>query len=109
MRHLAIGFLLTGIGVVVAVLALALSTRGEGEVVHAGPGDVTLVAIDMDITGNNDTTVGTIDDCKELANIGDTWTFDLIVQGVDPADKIAGYQVDIDYDPSVIQVDSVIA
>src|SRR3990172_2767317 len=38
---------------------------------HAVPqGSVDLVAIDMDTTGNNDTNVGTIQNCAAIPNVG---------------------------------------
>lgn len=67
------------------------------------------VGIDMDITGNNDSKIGTIDNCAKIPKVGDTLTFDLVVKEIDPAIRIAGYQVDIDYDPNVIQINSVIS
>jgi len=92
----------------VALAAFGVIGFGSSPAIHAGPGDVTLVAIDTDISGNDDTTIGVIEPCVSI-NVGDTLTFDLIVQGVDDADRIAGYQFDIDYDPSIIQVTSVLA
>ncbi len=88
-----------------AVLALGSALVATPEV--AGQSAPT-VAIDMKITGNNDSKVGAIQNCAELSKPGDTLTFDLVVQKVDPAVRIAGYQVDIDYDPAVIQINSVI-
>jgi hypothetical protein len=61
----------------------------------------------LTIAGNDDTTIGTIDDCASI-NVDDTLTFDLIVKGIDNADRIGGYQVDIDYDPAIISVTGVI-
>ena len=85
----------------------------------SGPGVVELVAIDTDITGNNDTNVGTIERCGEIPNVGThnemipaagtTLIFDLVAKGVDPVDKIKGYQFDIDYDNTVIEIIGVIA
>lgn len=72
------------------------------------PVGVQLVAIDTTISGNDDTTIGTIDSCAGDLNVGDTHTFDLVIQGVDDADRIVAYQVDIDYDPDVIAVVSYI-
>ena len=69
---------------------------------------MTLVAVDLDTTGNDDTAIGPIDDCVSISN-GASHTFDLIIQGVDDADRIGGYQVDVDYDPSIIQVTSVLS
>ena len=88
-----------------AVLALGGAVVATPDV--AGQGAPT-IAIDMEITGNDDSTVGAIQDCAELSQVGDTLTFDLVIQGIDAATGIAGYQVDIDYDPSVIQINSVI-
>jgi hypothetical protein len=62
----------------------------------------------MDIAGNNDSNVGVIDDCAKIPKVGDTLTFDLVVQNIDPAVRIAGYQVDIDYDPDVIHITSAV-
>jgi hypothetical protein len=72
-----------------------------------GPGAVALVAIDTTSSGNDDSSIGTVDSCASI-DVGDTLTFDLIIQGVHDADRIAAYQVDIDYDPSIISVTSVI-
>ena len=58
----------------------------------------------MDTTGNDDSTVGAIENCGEITAVGDTYTFDLVIKGVDPDDKIRAYQFDIDYDSSVIQI-----
>jgi hypothetical protein len=112
MRHLAFGSLL--MGAVVALVVIGLSVRGQGEVAHAGPGDVILVAIDMDTAGNDDTNMGTIENCAEIPSVGThnenppaagtTHTFDLVVQGVDTVDKMKAYQFDIDYDETVIEI-----
>ena len=75
---------------------------------HVAGQSAPTVGIDMEITGNNDSTVGAIQNCAELSKPGDTLTFDLIIEGISSADKIAGYQVDIDYDASVIKVTKVI-
>src|SRR3972149_5531495 len=37
---------------------------------HAVQGSVDLVAIDMDTTGNDDTNVGTIQNCAAIPNVG---------------------------------------
>jgi hypothetical protein len=66
------------------------------------------VAVDMDTSGNDDSTVGTIENCGEIGTVGGTLTFDLVVKGIDPVDKIKGYQIDIDYDPGVIKIISVV-
>ncbi len=94
------------IGLILAVV-LALGGAVVATPNVAGQG-APIIAIDMEITGNDDSTVGAIQDCAELSVPGDTLTFDLIIQGIDTADKIAGYQIDIDYDASVITVTNVI-
>ena len=67
------------------------------------------VAIDMNTSGNDDSRVATIENCAQLARAGDTLTVDLVIQNVDPAVRIAGYQVDIDYDPKIIKITDVIS
>jgi hypothetical protein len=94
------------IGLVLAA-AVAVGSAAVSTPHVIGQGAPT-VGIDMDITGNDDSTIGVIQDCAELSLVGDTLTFDLVIQGVDAATRIAGYQIDIDYDPSVIQINSVI-
>lgn len=66
------------------------------------------VAIDTTIEGNSDSAIGSIDVCAELAAVGDSFTFDLVVLNVPEADLIGGFQFDIDYDPSVIRITDVI-
>jgi len=89
---------------IIASIALLFGAGGPAvPVANAVPGEVTRVAVDLDTTGNDDSTVGTIDNCRELA-VNDTIDIDLVVQGVDPADRIASYQFDIDYDPAIISV-----
>lgn len=146
------------IAVLVALTVLGIKASGWGEVVRAGPGDVTLVAIDMandvvatneedsggtgtgtancgdaadndgdtltdgddpDCWENNEDSVGAIDGCGSIPNVGtpgsatvepgtDLW-FDLFVQGVDSSDKIMSYQFDIDYDPAIVEIIGVVA
>jgi cell division septation protein DedD len=101
-------FALIAAGAGILVLAFAVMNVTQGlQTAEAGAGSVTLVAIDTTTAGNNDSTVGTIDSCASIS-VDQSLTFDLVIQGVDTADRIGGYQVDIDYDPSVISVDSVI-
>jgi len=92
---------------IIASIALLFAGWPAVPAANAVPGEVTRLAVDVDTTGNDDSTVGTIQNCRELA-VNDTIDIDLVVQGVDPADKIHGYQVDIDYDPTVISVLNVV-
>jgi hypothetical protein len=148
LKSLAVVTALVPAAAIAVALILFAIIDGPGQMAHAGPGDVTRVAIDTVIdddgdqhedgsqgsagddectdgidndadtatdandtdcqTGqyldNDDTVIGTIDNCFQLSAIGDTLAFDLVVQGVDAEDRIAGYQVDIDFDPSVINI-----
>ncbi|MCH8350886.1 MAG: hypothetical protein IIB29_11570 [Chloroflexi bacterium] len=54
------------------VLGNALQTA------EAGAGTVTLVAVDLDTSGNDDTAIGSIEECVSISN-GASHTFDLIV------------------------------
>ena len=94
------------IGLILAAV-LALGGTAVGSPLALGQ-SVPSVGIDVDITGNDDSNVGVIDNCAEIPRVGDTLTMDLVVQGIDPAVRIRGYQVDIDYDDSVIKVIKVI-
>jgi hypothetical protein len=103
MREFGLRTTFVALILLVTLVAVVFGILQWGLRAQAGAGDVTLVAIDTNISGNDDTTVGTIDDCAEISTVGDTLTFDLVVVGVDEADKIKGYQFDIDYDPAVIR------
>jgi hypothetical protein len=122
MRRIALAgtTLAVALAVVLAVMALGLRA---GDNAHAIPaGTVDLVAIDMDTTGNDDATVGTIENCGAMEvtvdgvdNDGDTLIdeadsldFDLVVKGVDVADRLGGYGFDVDYNPGVISVTGVV-
>lgn len=61
---------------------------------HAGstPGQVDLVAIDTDPTGNQPNgLLGPVDSCREVA-AGETFTVDVIVDSIDPGDHFQGFQ-----------------
>ena len=88
-------------------LAVALVFSSATAALQETPEPLT-VAIDTTIEGNSDSEIGSIDVCAELAAAGDTLTFDLVVKNVPEADLIAGFQIDIDYDPSVIRITDVI-
>ena len=90
--------------VLLLTAAASISLITGGSPAQSAQGSVTLVAVDVNTAGNDDSTVGTIDNCISITN-GATIDFDLVVKGVDPGDKIAGYQFDIDYNPSVITLD----
>jgi hypothetical protein len=106
MRHASL--YLGAIAAVVALGALAVaslgSTEGPATANTSGPGTVDRVAVDVNTSGNDDSTVGTIQDCAELANVGDTLDIDVVVEGVHANDRIQGYQFDLDFDPAVLQI-----
>ena len=114
LKTLTITVALASITAVALALILFGPVDGPVQVANAVPGTVTQVAIDTDTTGNNDTTIDTIEDCGTIPNVGThnenppaagtTLVFDLVVQGVDPADLIRSYQFDIDYDESIIEI-----
>lgn len=94
-----------------ALLAFALvfSISGVGASTST-PGLARLVAVDTiidddgdTVPDNDDSTIGPTQPCAQLG-ISDVLTFDLVAQGIDAVDRIAGYQFDVDYDPAVIQV-----
>lgn len=107
---------LGSVATVLVLVLIAFSVAGRGTPsAGAVAGTVDTVAVDVvidddgdTIPDNDDSTVGAIDDCVQLANVGDTVDIDLVIVGLDPADKMAGYQVDIDYFPSIVNVINVV-
>jgi len=88
----------------VAVAALAASAATTIQVRAQEP---ITAGIDMNSTGNNAGSLGTVEDCRDV-KAGDTFTIDVFVKGVPPLSEsgggIAGYGFDILFDPSVIQL-----
>jgi hypothetical protein len=96
----------------VALLAISVTLAAlwfSAPAAHSTQGSVDLVAVDLNTTGNTDSLIGGIQPCGSMATVGSTLTFDLIVRGVDGGDRIKGYQVDIDYNPSILSVVSILA
>jgi hypothetical protein len=94
-----IGFALAAVLALSAVASFSPPAHGQ---------DGLTVGIDMDTSGNDDSTVGAIDECAEIAGVGDTITIDVVITGVPDSVRIQGYQTDIDYDPSILKVVEVI-
>jgi hypothetical protein len=91
--------LAAAIGITAAVLLMASDTPSG----QAIPGQVNLVAIDMDITGNTATSIGSIQSCATMG-VEATLTIDVIVDAVDPADPIQGFQFYLLYDKTRLKV-----
>lgn len=89
------------------IAAVALVLAGATAALQETAEPLT-IAIDTNIEGNSDSEIGSIDTCAELAGIGDSFTFDLVIKNVPEANPIGGYQIDIDYDPSVIRITEII-
>jgi hypothetical protein len=76
------------------------------------PGDITVdVAIDVDVAGNGDTTLGPTESCNATPlQVGDTIDVDVVVRGIpayDPNNQptgTGGWEVRIRFDPAVLQL-----
>jgi hypothetical protein len=102
----------------VSVLAFAV---GPASPSSAESGDINLVAIDMDVTGNNTVscagqgcapgTLGAIQTCGEIPSVGGTLDIDIVVDSIPNAvtedgagPNIQGYDMDLMYDPAIVEV-----
>ena len=106
---------------VVALLALSgfLMTRTSLD----AQGTISLLAVDMDITGNTigtaidttgdatldteTTTLGSIDQasdkCASITTSGSV-TIDIVVHGYPPTDPLVGYDIALNYNPALVRV-----
>ncbi len=89
-----------------ALIALAVLIAVGLNTAKATPGQVDLVAIDLDSTGNSPTAVGTIEGCRNDLVDGNTFTLDVIVNAIDPADGVNGVSFNLIFNPAVLQVNS---
>ena len=63
------------------------------------------VAIDVDSAGNGPLMVGTTDTCNEtMTTAGDTLIIDVIIDELDPGDRILAWSWNLGYDPSVVEI-----
>lgn len=85
---------------VVAALAILAGSTGAQA---AGP-NADSIAVDLDTTGNTETTLGTRDECREV-NAGDTLDIDVTVAGVPAGDTaMIGFTYALGYDAGVISI-----
>jgi hypothetical protein len=115
--------LLISVGAVAALVAVLVVILGPG-VFHTGeagasPGSISLLAVDMDITGNSidaaidsdfDTTpdteatsLGAVEDCAQITT-GGTTQVDIVVTGYPSDHPLTAYDITLNYDPAVVNV-----
>lgn len=92
-------------GAVLIMSALVLSLVAN-EAQSAPPGNVDVVAIDLDTTGNAPQTLGTTDGCRDGLTVGQTFDIDVVVKGVNVADGISGIAANIVYDEAIMKVNA---
>jgi hypothetical protein len=95
--------------VAVAAIAVLATWAVSSHTPHVGAATAVDVAIDMDVTGNDARLTGGADvqDCGEIDSAGtNEIEIDVILPppGVDAADGLNGYQLDLNYDPAVVDV-----
>ena len=116
------GLGLTAIGVLAVVTALGLWDFSGGAQASHSPGSISVLAIDMDTTGNTidaatdstgnttadqeQTSLGTLENCGQITGTG-TLNIDIVVTDW-PAngDQLIGYDITLNYDPAVVKVAS---
>lgn len=111
MTQITLNIRVLAVAAVLLAIAILIVVRfGDGEPAEAThgstPGQIDLVAIDTDTTGNGAKTISSIEDCV-AANPGDTLDVDVIVDEVDPADGLAGVDFTFAYDPTYVTIDSI--
>jgi hypothetical protein len=94
---------LSGAALVVTALALALVNDNAQA---ADPGNLDVVAIDLDATGNQPQTLGTTEGCRDGLSDGNTFDIDVVVKGINAADGVSGIGANITYDPAVLQINA---
>lgn len=115
MSKLGTGLLIAG-STVAAIFVSVLVMSGLTQSTSAASAPVDLVAVDVNTTGNDATTVGNIEACASIGN-GDSIEIDIVVKGIpvfvptDPQnpglggeDGLSGFGMDLNYDQSVLQV-----
>lgn len=87
-----------GVLAIASFLGAAALTVAGGEATVAAP-PIT-VGVDADPTGNSATSLGTIDDCKEVAE-GQSFDIDIYIQDVS---DLGGFAFRLTYEPSILTV-----
>jgi hypothetical protein len=109
MRNVSLILGLAATLLAVGAFALASGRAGPAEAVHGGP---DVLGVDMDVTGNTPTTLGTIEDCASVA-AGATVTLDffatnILAPGPAPTDPggIIGWQANFQYSEAALTLTS---
>jgi hypothetical protein len=92
---------LAGGSVLAIALVLALAGRENAQAV---PGQIDLVAIDLNTAGNGPTAIGTIEGCRD--DLATNATFDLDIVIDDNDDGINGISFNLLFDPAVLRIDA---
>lgn len=89
-----------------ALLAIALALAPAGHTPTASADTEPIVSMDTLTDGNTATAVETIDSCLSTTT-GSVFDVDMVIQSVDPAVGLTGFQANLMYDPAVLQVTNV--
>jgi hypothetical protein len=92
-------------GAMLIMAALVLSLVAN-EAQSAPPGNVDVVAIDLDATGNAPQALGATDGCRDGLTVGQIFDIDVVVKGVNVADGISGIGANIVYDEAIMKVNA---
>ena len=87
----------------IGMLVLAAFVAAAAGALAGSGSTIQLIAMDADPTGNTATTLGHLDPCVRTEPGSDV-TVDLVVDAVPDDRPFIGYQIDIDYDPSLLEV-----
>ena len=98
------------LGVLAVASVWALSNGPAGRAMGAATEYEVDLGMDVDTAGNTATSLGAQQTCGTLAAAGDTLAVDLVVRGIPPYDPVsdslgvAGFQLNLIYDPAVVNV-----
>lgn len=92
-------------GAALIIAALALTLAGDSAQA-AAPGNIDVVAVDLNTTGNTASSIGTVEGCREGLTVGQIFDIDVYVIGVNVADGISGASFNLVYDPAVMRINA---
>ena len=92
------GFLL-----LTGLFALAVVALGGGSGAEAGTGSMTAMSLDLDITGNTNTTIGTVEECQEVDQ-GQTIVVDLVADNIPASNPMIGYGALLSLNGAALQI-----